>query len=120
MSIRNLIREIQDETMYMYCYDCCSCHRMDYCGRQFQCEECYRRLDIEDVDTDDILYDDDKLRQYILTRNAPKRYIIAWLTHLYGQNTLYDNKNFIHFLYQYYTNGLHFSDAFRLANTHFN
>lgn len=54
---------------YMQCFECCSCHRMNYNGDGYECEECYREVKIEQAI--DIQVDWKKFKK-IVNKSKPK------------------------------------------------
>ncbi len=92
---------------YMECLECCSVHRMPYDNGEYECEECYRRVDASMVvDKDDIMFN-----EYMFIRefraqhdrdpmnNRCRKMIIKYMNWVRPENTSVYNKALVQDLY---------------------
>lgn len=60
------ITEILKEFTYLECFECCSVHEMRYSMGTYMCEECYREVEHENAQKEDILVKWRELKEFLL------------------------------------------------------
>ena len=69
-----LTEEIRQYT-FSECLECCSVHQMYYCNGYYTCEECYRDVNIDDVEVEDLFVNWVKFRNLVANSTSPKKMI---------------------------------------------
>ena len=85
----------------LYCYSCSSRYEMYKDGETFTCPECYKSIDICNINDDDFEFDYNSLRNYIINNPSYGNKIIAvYLRYIGMKDEIIYNKKLISILYE--------------------